>query len=64
MYTYGLHGHTGWIESLACSADGVTLASGGRDQVVRLWDAGTGDALRTLHGHTGWVWSVAFSPIT
>ena len=29
---------------------------------VRLWDAETGDPIRTLTGHTDWVWSVSFSP--
>jgi hypothetical protein len=29
---------------------------------VKLWDAATGEELRTLRGHTGAVYSVAFSP--
>ena len=29
---------------------------------VRLWDADTGENLKTLTGHTSLVWSVAFSP--
>src|SRR5262249_46713929 len=32
------------------------------DQTVKLWDAATGDELRTLRGHGGYVWKVAFSP--
>jgi WD40 repeat protein len=38
------------------------LASGSRDQTVRLWDTGTGAALSTLEGRSDIVKSVAFSP--
>ena len=33
-----LHGHTNTVYSLAYSRDGATLASGGIDNTVRLWD--------------------------
>ncbi|MBU1722571.1 MAG: hypothetical protein KJ892_01805, partial [Gammaproteobacteria bacterium] len=32
------------------------------DNTVRVWDAGTGETLKTLQGHTGRVISVAYSP--
>jgi WD40 repeat protein len=48
--------------TVAFSPDGKTVASGSGDKAVRLWDAATGTALRTLKGHTGWVRAVAFSP--
>ncbi|MEZ4663857.1 MAG: BTAD domain-containing putative transcriptional regulator [Caldilineaceae bacterium] len=42
------------------------LASGSRDQTVRLWEigpaAGSARTRKVLSGHTHWVWSVAFSP--
>ena len=39
-----------------------TLASGSRDRSIRLWNAHTGEHIRTLEGHADWVFSVAFSP--
>jgi len=53
------------VYSVAFSPDGRLLASGSSDKTVRLWDAATSKALRTLSGHTDYVRSVrsvAFSP--
>ncbi len=65
-YTYQeftlLTGHTNHVNTVAFSPDGVTLASGGSDNAVRLWDIRTGDIRRTLLGHTRAVTAVAFSP--
>jgi WD40 repeat protein len=38
------------------------LATCGADQSVRIWNADTLAAVRTLSGHTDWVYTVAFSP--
>jgi eukaryotic-like serine/threonine-protein kinase len=45
----------------ALSADGLLVASGGDDGVVRLWESGTTRLIGTLEGHTGTVWCMALS---
>ena len=57
-----LIGENTYASSVAWSPDGRFLASGSRDNTVRVWDAADGRLLRTLAGHTGWVPSVAWSP--
>ena len=57
-----LTGHTFFVNSVAFSPDGRTLASGSDDNTIRLWDAVTGAHQRTLTGHRWDVTSVAFSP--
>ncbi|MBC8288805.1 MAG: WD40 repeat domain-containing protein [Planctomycetes bacterium] len=52
---------TGIFNYLAWSPDGETLASGGHDKVVRLWDAGTLKEVRQFRGHTGAIGKLIFS---
>jgi WD40 repeat protein len=40
--------HTGNVRAVAFSANGQTLASGGNDCLVRLWNVATGEELFTL----------------
>lgn len=44
------------------SPDGHTLAAGGADNIIRLYDATTGRRLRTIEQHADWVTDLAFSP--
>src|SRR4029079_13482964 len=44
------------------SPDGTQIVSGGRDNLVKVWEANSGLELRILKGHSAEVNSVAFSP--
>lgn len=62
---YTLTGHSGVLSSvnaIAISPDGNTLASGGDDKNIKLWDLNTKKFLTSLLGHSQPVTSVAFSP--
>src|SRR5262249_49716365 len=48
--------------SVAFSADGKFLASGGHDNLARLWDVATGKEIRKFEGHQKTVYALAFFP--
>ena len=50
LNTFRGHSHGVW--SVAFAPDGLTLASGGAERLVRMWDIETGRLLRSLSGHT------------
>ncbi len=56
-----LRGHTHPVWAVAFSPDGKRVASGSWDG-VKLWDAATGQSIRTLKGDSGPVSGVSFSP--
>src|SRR5262249_27642850 len=50
------------VYCLAFSPDGRTLATGGDNNELILWDLAAGKERFVCKGHTDEVWSVAFSP--
>ena len=60
MLTF-LEGHGEPVYTVAYSADGKFLGSGGFDRKVKIWDRATGQAIRTLGDHTDLVLAVALS---
>ena len=54
--------HAGRVSSVAFAPDGKTLAWGGQEGTVKLWDVATRRALATLEGGAGNVASIAFAP--
>jgi WD40 repeat protein len=55
--------HPDWVDVMAFSPDGKTLASAHTgDNTILLWDVATGKERQRLHGHRGGVLSLAFSP--
>src|SRR6267142_4914229 len=55
-------GHTRSANAVAFSPDNRWLASGGKDNLIKIWDLATGNVLRTLYGHTSNVNALAVSP--
>ena len=47
---YLLSGHSGWVRSVAFSADGSKVVSGSDDNTVKIWSADSGEVLQTLSG--------------
>ncbi len=56
-----LAGHTEWVNSVALSGNGATVASSAYDRTIRIWNSRTGECRTTLQGHSDGVLSVALS---
>jgi WD40 repeat protein len=57
-----LRGHQGGVQSVSCDPTGRRIATGGKDQTVRIWDAETGNSVAELKGHADCVNCVGWSP--
>lgn len=44
------------------SPNNQLISSGSNDKTIKLWDANTGECLKTLTGHDSWILAVTFSP--
>jgi WD40 repeat protein len=55
-------GHQGDVRCVAYSPDGVFVASGSRDNTLRLWRVSSGRTVVSYKAHSDGVWSLAFSP--
>lgn len=54
-------GHHEEVRGVAIAADGETVASASRDNVIGLWSVTSGRAISIIQGHTDGVWCVDFS---
>lgn len=61
LATAGDRGHYP-IRAVAYSSDGGVVATAGDDNEAQVWDAASGQLLRTMAGHSDRLWAVAFSP--
>jgi WD40 repeat protein len=57
-----LNDSTAPVQVTAVSSDGRYIASGSDDRVVRIYDAASGQLVRSLAGHSNGVQALAFSP--
>lgn len=53
--------HLGAVGTVAFSPNGQILATGSRDQTIKLWNLATGEVIKTLTGDGSPIWSLDFS---
>lgn len=54
-----LEGHYNSVLSASYSPDGKYIASGSKDRTIKIWNAKSGECIKTLKGHTWDVLCVA-----
>lgn len=52
----------GAVASMALSPDGVHIATGMDDSIIRIWNYKTGSLSKKLNGHDDTPWSLSYSP--
>src|SRR5262249_36493094 len=57
-----LRGHAGWVYNVAYSPDGTRITSAGADNVLRTWNASTGQLVTTLKARVDTTTGFALSP--
>ncbi len=57
-----LTGHSRWVTAVAISPDAQTIASGGLDDSIKIWERTTGSLLQTLTGHHKPINCLSISP--
>ncbi len=60
--TQGAPGHQGEVYAMEFFPDGRSLATGGNDKAIKIWDVATLEARLNLVGHTGAVLALAIAP--
>lgn len=60
--TFKLPGHSKPIKAKAFAPDGNSVATGGEDKQIKVWDLKTGNLIHTLTGHTNTVTALQISP--
>jgi WD40 repeat protein len=55
------HAHLSDIYAMCVTLNGARLATGGKDRVIRLWDARSGRCLLELGGHSAAITSLGFA---
>jgi WD40 repeat protein len=55
-------GHRGAIHCIAFSPDGATLATGGEDRDIAIWETAKGELKYRMQGHSGGVTAVSYTP--
>lgn len=60
--TLGLYGHKGVADAVDWAPDGATIATGGDDTWLLLWDPIKGEKRAVLKGHAKGITAVAWSP--